>query len=399
MEGNVFVYTGGETMNKSITRAVIDSTIISVPSRAFFECENLVEVVFHNSVTRICNWAFFGCSLLESVEFPQSLSAIENGAFYNCSSLRMINIPKESRLDAIGGLAFSGCSSLMSVQLPALIKKIGGGAFHRCFKLKTISIPPSVSTISQYAFWKCSSLEMIQFQRLSSIARIDSQAFSRCRVLSTVEIPPLVTVHNFAFIDCDILNKLNGSSNDTNNSTTTIHWLKHRFDHLPLHRACYQPTVLDMPRKIDMCITDNSNSTSNLFLQTDVAGLTALHLLALNVYASKGGFDVYLRAAIKAHHPDHGISSIIALLSELLTATDIHGHTPIHYAQQQQQLGNNNTINELILSLLYLNDDHSLICFLLPSILPHLQLDNIFFLLMQNISWTERLPRMQEMMI
>jgi len=316
---NAFLYTGGEVQNKTIKRAIIDPSIKMVASKAFFGCEELLSVEFHDSIREIGDKAFCGCLSLQEIELPQSSLIIYWDAFRCCSSL------------------------------------------------KTVVIPHSVARIDYGAFEGCSSLETIYMEE-SSFIRIEHNSFRRCTSLSTIELPKMSMAHCMAFAECTLLEKLCSSAGHSG----IVDWLKTRFDDLPLHRLCYQADIESLPVEIDKCIQENS---SNMINETDEAGLTALHLLALNKKAkSREGFCALFRSASAASIP----------LIEMITAKDVHSQTPIHYACQQDDI-----IKTLILSLQDAAEkSHSKLHSLCPSVIPQLKLETVFYLLKQDTDWS-----------
>lgn len=69
-----------------IKAIVIDNSITSIDSHAFYLCENLTSVIIGNSVTIINSLAFHGCTNLTSLTLGTSITRIDE-AFMSCSSL------------------------------------------------------------------------------------------------------------------------------------------------------------------------------------------------------------------------------------------------------------------------------------------------------------------------
>ena len=104
-------------IDKTITEAVLDSTVTSIGDYAFYGCSKLTSVTIGNGVTIIGNYAFYGCSKLTSVDIPNSVTSIGSFAFNGCSSLKSVTI--SDSVTGIGRYAFQVCVSLTSVTVNA----------------------------------------------------------------------------------------------------------------------------------------------------------------------------------------------------------------------------------------------------------------------------------------
>ena len=93
-----------------------------------------VKLVIDSSVKTIGNMA--GIPQLEEVEIPDTVTSIGNNAFASCTSLKNIEIPNS--VTSIVGAAFSGCSNLKSIYIPNGIKSFGGGLFYNCLNLTDV---------------------------------------------------------------------------------------------------------------------------------------------------------------------------------------------------------------------------------------------------------------------
>lgn len=61
--------------------------VTSISNKAFYDCNNLIEIVIPNSVTYIGSYAFSGCSSLTEIVIPDSITSIGEHAFGDCFSL------------------------------------------------------------------------------------------------------------------------------------------------------------------------------------------------------------------------------------------------------------------------------------------------------------------------
>lgn len=181
-----------------LEKAKIASSIIG--ESAFYGCDNLKEVWFHDSVTKIETDAFHGCECLKEVVIPNSVTIIEAGAFQWCKSLVRVSLPNS--LTEIGDCAFIGCYNLKEAVLPNSITEISEGAFAHCESLKILVLPNSIKGIGAKAFRGCSSLERMVIP--DSVIKIGESSFMECRSLEKVVIPDSVTeIGRSAFFGCN----------------------------------------------------------------------------------------------------------------------------------------------------------------------------------------------------
>lgn len=88
------------------------------------------------AVVAIGKRAFYDCVELTEVIFPETLTSIHEQAFSGCKKLKSVIIP--SRVTSIGNSAFSLCDELTDVYFPESIKGIGGNAFGLCDKFANV---------------------------------------------------------------------------------------------------------------------------------------------------------------------------------------------------------------------------------------------------------------------
>lgn len=62
----------------------------TIANQAFYQCDNIKNIIISNGVTRINEGAFLECTNLNSITIPISISTIGNGAFAGCESLSNI---------------------------------------------------------------------------------------------------------------------------------------------------------------------------------------------------------------------------------------------------------------------------------------------------------------------
>lgn len=90
---------------------------------------------------------FKDCKKLTSVTFPVTIDNIPTRAFWNCENLSTIDL---SHCSIIGGGALYNCTSLTDIKLCS-IQKLGDRAFYGCTSLKKITLPSTITNLG----WEC----------------------------------------------------------------------------------------------------------------------------------------------------------------------------------------------------------------------------------------------------
>lgn len=159
-----------------------------------------------SSVTTIPSGFFSNCELLESVKLPESVMEIESYAFENCVSLKSIVIPEGvtnsynySYEEDYGKYDywFRGCSSLENVTLPSTLKFLPSEGFEGCSSLKNITLPKGISKIPYECFYGCSALSEIICE--SPITSVGGAAFAGCTSLKTFDLSSVESLGTSAF--------------------------------------------------------------------------------------------------------------------------------------------------------------------------------------------------------
>ena len=173
---------------KTATAYTIPSSVTSIRSYAFKNCENLTSVTFEegSKCTSIGSSAFYYCRSLTSITIPTSVTSIGSVAFSWCTSLTSITFEEGSKCTSIGTSAFYNCTSLTSITIPSSVTTIGDGAFSWCTSLTSITIPSSVTSIGDEAFYHCDNLKSITIP--SSVTNIGSNAFWKCTSLTSITV-------------------------------------------------------------------------------------------------------------------------------------------------------------------------------------------------------------------
>ncbi len=214
-----------------------------------------------DGVKTIGNYAFVGCNSIGNVTIPDCVQSIGDYAFNYCEGLESIKIGNDVK--SIGEYAFEDCTSLSSVIMGSSVESIGRCAFYDCDALTSITIPDSVTTLAEGAFGSCNSLSDIKlgdgitsigygvFDATSYIYNDDNwtdgvlyigdylidadvsvvgkyavrngtrviadNGFESCYELTEVDIPEsVITIGNYVFRDCYLLNNVNVNDNNKN---------------------------------------------------------------------------------------------------------------------------------------------------------------------------------------
>lgn len=201
-----------------LVEITVPSTVYEIRSEAFANCTELVTVNLSEGLTDIRANAFANNTNLVNIELPNTLQYLGASAFENCSSLEEITIPKgvtelngatfayntslrkvnlHDDIISIHGEVFMGCSSLTSITLPSKITEIRGNTFEYCTSLRTIKIPEGVTRIGGHAFYGCTSLNSVIIP--STVVEIGSSAFRQCYSLYSARVPYGAVVNERAF--------------------------------------------------------------------------------------------------------------------------------------------------------------------------------------------------------
>jgi len=180
-----------------IVKVQVDSGVIYIGKKAFYECKNLTSVSLPETVTCIGDSSFYVCTGLTQVDLPNSLTDIRSSAF-EFSGLTDIVIPDS--VVKMGVDVFYGCHSLSSVSLPNRITSIPKGTFHYCENLSSITIPDSVTVIGIEAFRGCKGIDSLSISE--NVVSIGDYAFDGCKGLKSVTIPISTKLENNAFGLC-----------------------------------------------------------------------------------------------------------------------------------------------------------------------------------------------------
>ena len=124
----------------------------------FEDCKKLTSVTFPVTIDNIPTRAFWNCENLSTIDLSHC-SIIGRGALYNCTSLtdiKLFNVKQTEWTTSYENYqsckvgSFMNCNNLTSVDLGS-IQKLGDRAFYGCTSLKKITLPSTITNLG----WEC----------------------------------------------------------------------------------------------------------------------------------------------------------------------------------------------------------------------------------------------------
>ena len=268
----------------NMSSIIIPQNVTSIGERAFQYCSALKTIDIPQSVTTIGEWAFVGCGKLVSFSIPASVTSLANyfvngqrlayivsaiadptpvylstditsevvlyvpagtkAKYQNTEGWSWFNniIEGEPTLTQWGGLNFlldtSGHTATViggdyqdmnDITIPASltygneqysVKTVGRGAFSQCYNTKSITIPEGITTIGEYAL---QGAYVSSYSLPATLKSIGENAFGDNDNCTTMTIPEGVEkIGNWAFSNCDKLNKLELPSTLTSIGTYVV---------------------------------------------------------------------------------------------------------------------------------------------------------------------------------
>lgn len=222
--GILYIYRYAFFGNEYIKKIIIPEGVEEVEEAAIYNCTNLEEVVFPESIKVVHRFAvawnpelttvtgsipsigelaFYNCPNLSTIDFSRTVF-IEENAFFGSSSLERVNLSNvvyvgpysfglcPALVEVITGTntvisryAFANCTGLTRVEINS--SRIGSAAFIGCSALKSVTFNQPVETLDYGAFYGCVALEEVIFR--SSARVIDDLAFGNCISLTAFYIP------------------------------------------------------------------------------------------------------------------------------------------------------------------------------------------------------------------
>ncbi len=207
--------------NENITEIVIPSTVKTIGSSAIRFCKNLKKVTIQSNITTLPDRAISYNKALEEVVLPKTLKKLEKNSLAS-NNLKKIVLP--DTLEVIGEYALYSNSELEQLTLPSSLKRLEGYALSYT-SLKSITFPKSLEYVGSSALRATKIEEMTlpnikkydngAFSYMPSLKRvkvengvtlIPQEMFNLCYELNQVDLPETVkTIGTRAFYWCDRL--------------------------------------------------------------------------------------------------------------------------------------------------------------------------------------------------
>ena len=280
----------------NVVRVRTDPSVTILPHGIFNESSKLEVVELNEGLKEIGRRAFAECKSLKRITIPATVSIIYDGAFRGCRQLKEVVIHNRCRLREIRMDAFVGCESLKYINIPCSIRKIGRGAFSRVpLQNNMLYFPDGMKNLGQGSFTK---LYFSKVRIPHSMPKIHEMTMEACPTMFSLELPENdgLQIMKSGFNRCSSLRNVTipinaGITGDTifegskvrglfDSHTQMVTALKHRFDHLPVHKMLYyqsyQPVTLDQLT----AATNKMGKLDSTGNQQDCLGMTALHVMA-----------------------------------------------------------------------------------------------------------------------
>ncbi len=231
-----------------IKTLIITSGVTSVGDWAFYDCLNIENVDFPDTLTIIGESSFYGCSSISELTIPSSITIMGEGAFCGIHNITTINISDieawcnithggqwlnhqqglgyelylnnilvtevniPETITKIDSWTFMNCKSITCVNLNDNVSIIEKGAFSECSKLTKIVVSDKVTYIGDSAFFMCFALSDVTLG--NSLTQIGESSFAECTSLNNLFIPKSIKgIDFYAFIGCNSLNSITFEGN------------------------------------------------------------------------------------------------------------------------------------------------------------------------------------------
>lgn len=197
----------------------------------FTPCDTIKSVVIPNTVTYIGKAAFWQCSNLFNITFPDSVK--EMGCNPHPFAMTAFRENAENWTDDVLYIGNHLLEAKDSISGKYTIKDgtvgITGFAFHDCDNITDIIMPDSVENIGEYAFNSCGKLRNINISNKTTT--IGLGAFDYCDSITHLHIPASVVstgkdvANNYgSIITCEATEKPSGWADDWCNEYQTVVW-------------------------------------------------------------------------------------------------------------------------------------------------------------------------------
>lgn len=146
--------------NTALQSVILPDELVTVRSRAFYNCQNLAEITIGTSCYDIGSKAFHNTAwLIGAEDGPVYIGRVLYTYAGSMTDNQELTVKYGTA--AIAPYAFEGRSKLTAIYLPVGLKTIGACAFLDCTALKTVRMPTSVQKIGSAAFFNADSVTFL----------------------------------------------------------------------------------------------------------------------------------------------------------------------------------------------------------------------------------------------
>lgn len=160
---------------KDLRVCKLPQSITYIGQSAFSECRKLTGMDIPEKVQEIGGYAFYGCNQLKEVGFHEGLESIGSSAFVECALRDTMVFPQTLKRVLWG--AFQGNSNLKAVKFPVGLESIESQAFNNCYCLSEVRFPASVLSVGSAAFEYCNSIKDVYTYIIDPL-QLDQTTFS-----------------------------------------------------------------------------------------------------------------------------------------------------------------------------------------------------------------------------
>ena len=197
-----------------------------IGERAFADRDNLVEVIFPETLCCIEDEAFMYCTRIKSIDLPSSVTSIGTRCFYGCSNLSKIKYLGTVRI--IKEEAFMGCNITM-LTLPDSLVQIEKNAFNSNINLQNVTLPDSVREIGNSCFAYC---DISNISLNNNLQKIGDFCFFKCPIdkllipseVKSIGINPFIGTKHIECVDNGRFVSENGLLYDKENGRVIAHY-------------------------------------------------------------------------------------------------------------------------------------------------------------------------------
>lgn len=139
----------------NLKKVILPDSVVSIGKNAFRGCTKLessnnTQILNLEGVTYIGPNAFYGCSGTEfkTINLPSTLVTLGTQAFYNCENLEAITIPES--VTQVGDATFYGCLHLTQARI--YNKTLSAEEFSQCTSLASVTLNNEITVIPEKCF-------------------------------------------------------------------------------------------------------------------------------------------------------------------------------------------------------------------------------------------------------